>query len=97
MQGKETSTKFLRDPFNKDGGIRHTSDKPGIINLTWKYNLTGIGFDRGRYATIDHQNYYQGDFFNGMRVVRVESDRVQLESGSRKYFISFRYGGTSAR
>ena len=87
---QEKFPKLIRDPFKKNALIR-PSVKPTMINLTWKYNLTGIGFDKARYATIDHKNYYKGDIFNGMRITRIQSDRVYLVSDSQKYLLSFRY------
>jgi len=87
----------LRDPFQKEALVQvpkdTTSQKPSTINLTWKYRLTGIGFDKGRYATIDHNNYYEKDVFNGMRITQILSDRVHLASkdAKTKYLIAFRY------
>lgn len=95
---QEKLPKIIRDPFKKNAVIRPSpSDKPGIINLTWKHKLTGVGFDKARYATIDHKNYYKGDVFHGMRITRIESDRVYLELRSQKYFIRFRYRGALTR
>jgi hypothetical protein len=93
---QEKLPKIIRDPFKKNAVIR-PSDKPGIINLTWKHKLTGVGFDKARYATIDHKNYYEGDVLHGMRITRIQSDRVHLESRSQKYFIRFRYRGALTR
>ena len=84
----------LRDPFEKEKVIQVPTDSaPQKINLTWKYRLTGIGVDKERYATIDHNNYYVNDVFNGMRVTQILSDQVHLVSkdGRTKYLIAFRY------
>ena len=87
----------LRDPFQKETLVQVLKDtphqKPSPINLTWKYRLTGIGVDKERYATIDHNNYYPNDVFNGMRITQILSDRVRLESkdGKTEYLIAFRY------
>ena len=94
---QEKYGKRLRDPFQKEALVTVSKDttlqKPSTINLTWKYRLTGIGFDKGRYATIDHNNYYEKDVFNGMRITQILSDRVRLASkdGKTKYLIAFRY------
>ena len=93
---QEKYGKRLRDPFQKEALVTVSKDKTlqkSTINLTWKYRLTGIGFDKGRYATIDHNNYYEKDVFNGMRITQILSDRVHLASkdGKTKYLIAFRY------
>ena len=86
--------KSIRDPFQK-AVLISTRKQAGeqVINLTWKYKLTGIGFDKERYATIDHNTYYVGDPFHGMRIDRIQSDRVHLISadGKIKYIVAFRY------
>jgi hypothetical protein len=87
---QERYQKTIRDPFRKGG----TGGQPGLINLTWKYKLSGIGFDTERYATIDHKDYYKGDLFHGLHIVRIQSDQVHLEAGSQKYFLGFRYKRT---
>ncbi len=89
----------IRDPFKKriikiDPNVKHI---PKPINLTYKCKLTGIGVDKDRYATIDHKNYYVGDIFQGKKIVRIQNDRVDLVSGNKKYFVTFRFKKTSKR
>ena len=90
----------IRNPFQKESPVQtqkaSDSEKPSSINLTWKYKLTGIGFDKGKYATIDHNNYYEGDKIHGMRIDRILNDRVHLtsEDGKTTYLIAFRYKGS---
>ena len=81
----------FRNPFQKDVGPQETSQPPDVIDLTWKFKLTGIGYDKAQYANINHKNYYVGDQLSGMRIVRIKRDRVDLVSNSQKYTISFRY------
>ncbi|MBN2124826.1 MAG: hypothetical protein JW821_11070 [Deltaproteobacteria bacterium] len=80
----------FRDPFEKEPGARESPGLPDVIDLTWKFRLTGIGFDRAKFATIDHKNYYVGDSFNDMVVVDIRNDGVDLKSDSQKYLIGFR-------
>ena len=88
---KKSADQHLRNPFQRDVGAQETARAPDVIDLTWKFKLTGIGFDRSRYANINHKNYYVGDEFSGMRIVRIENDRVDLTDNSQKYMIGFRY------
>jgi len=88
---KDQADQQFRNPFQKDVGVQETKRAPDVIDLTWKFKLTGIGFDRARYANINHKNYYVGDEFSGMRIVHIENDRVDLAANSQKYMISFRY------
>lgn len=81
----------LRNPFKKDAGSTEMAGSLDQIDLTWKFKLTGTGMDRGGgYANIDHKHYYKDDIFNGMRVTRIEKDRVELESDTQKFFMTFR-------
>lgn len=84
-------TKPFRDPFRKDPGTGEPAGPPDVIDLTWKFKLTGIGFGERKSANIDRKPYHEGDLFNNMRVVRIARDRVELESDSQKFFIGFRY------
>jgi hypothetical protein len=81
----------FRDPFQKDPGTGEPARSPDVIDLTWKFKLTGIGFGKQKSANIDRKKYSEGDLFNTMRIVRIQRDRVDLESGSQRFFISFRY------
>lgn len=82
--------KTTRDPFQKDTSAHEAAGPPNVIDLTWEFKLSGTGFDKSKYAHIDRKNYYEGDIFNGMRIVRIQKGRVDLESGSQKFFIGFR-------
>jgi hypothetical protein len=82
--------KTTRDPFQKGTSAHEVSGSPDVIDLTWEFKLSATGFGKARYAHIDRKNYYEGDIFNGMRIVRIQKGRVDLESGSQKFFIGFR-------
>ncbi|MBW1775801.1 MAG: hypothetical protein JRJ82_23455 [Deltaproteobacteria bacterium] len=81
----------FRNPFQKEPGSQESSSPPDVIDLTSKFKLTGVGFDRAQYANINHKNYYVGDELSGMRIVKIENGRVDLVSNSQKYTIRFRY------
>jgi len=81
---------ITRDPLQKEAEPLKNTGPSDVIDLTWEFKLTGIGFDRARYANIDHNNYYTGDDFKDMRIVKILKDRVKLQSGSQKFFIGFR-------
>jgi hypothetical protein len=82
--------KTTRDPFQKGTAGHEVTGPPDVIDLTWEFKLSATGFDKAKYAHIDRKNYYEGDVFNGMRIVRIQKGRVDLESGSQKFFIGFR-------
>jgi len=82
--------KTTRDPFQKGTSAHEASGPPDVIDLTWEFKLSGTGFDKAKYSHIDRKNYYEGDIFNGMRIVKIQKGRVNLESGSQKFFIGFR-------
>ena len=86
-------TGITRDPFRKGMGPDEIAGPSDIIDLTWEFKLTGIGFDKGKFANIDHKNYRKGDTFNGMRITGIHRDRVDLQSGPMKFFIFFRKPG----
>ena len=88
---KKRADRPFRNPFQKDPGSQESSSPPDVIDLTSKFKLTGIGFDRAQYANINHKNYYVGDELSGMRIVKIENGRVDLVSNSQKYTIRFRY------
>lgn len=88
---KKGADQPFRNPFKKDVGSQEAVTPPDVIDLTQKFKLTGIGFDTAEYANINHKNYYVGDELSGMRIVRIENDRVDLVANSQKYVISFRY------
>jgi len=81
---QKINAKQVRNPFRRGTGDRE-------IDLTRKYKLSGIGFDKAKYASINRKNYYVGDIFYGMQIVAIHNDRVDLEADSQKFFISFRY------
>jgi len=87
---KKTYAMTARDPFKQGLLSLETPGPKGVIDLTWDYRLTSTGFDRAKFARIDRKNYYVGDIFEGMRVVRIQKDQVDLESGPQKFFIRFR-------
>lgn len=82
--------KTTRDPFQKGTSAHEAVGPPDVIDLTWEFKLSGTGSDKAKYAHIDRKNYYEGDIFNGMRIVKIQKGRVDLESGSQKFFIGFR-------
>ncbi len=50
------------------------------IDLTWRYQLSGIGRDgAGPVATVDRRDYRVGDRLDDMNVVAIEPDRVRLQ------------------
>lgn len=88
----KASKESFRNPFLRDPGAMQAVEQPDVIDLTWKFKLSGIGEDhRGRYANIDHKTYYKNNEFNGMKIFEIQKDRVELLSGSQKFSISFRY------
>lgn len=92
-------------PTSRTNGTSSIAARPAIapktaktepipIDLTAQYRLTSTGDDGGRpYATINGKMCYEGDLFMGMRVSKVETDRVFLvdKTGRRRYQIVFRY------
>ncbi|MFH1491194.1 MAG: hypothetical protein ABII06_19985 [Pseudomonadota bacterium] len=82
----------FRNPFQRDPGANQSTALPDVIDLTYKFKLSGIGLDaRGKYAMIDHKNYHKDQTFNDMTVVAIQKDRVELKAGSQNYVIGFRY------
>lgn len=67
------------------------------IDLTWLHKLTGIGSNnKGRYATIDRLDYYEGATFGeNMKVVSIQGKQVNLASkdGLHKFVLKFRKRG----
>lgn len=89
---EKASKESFRNPFLRDPGAMQAVEQPDVIDLTWKFKLSGIGEDhKGRYANIDHKTYYKNNEFNNMKVTKIHNNRVELLSGAQKYIIGFRY------
>ncbi|MEO5373024.1 MAG: hypothetical protein H7840_01965 [Alphaproteobacteria bacterium] len=84
-----------RNPFQRFAVGKVSEQVRKEIDLTWIYKLSGIGSIGGvRMATIDGREYEAGGKFEGMTVLGVDADKVNLSkitaNGEEKYIIRFR-------
>ncbi|MBF0285661.1 MAG: hypothetical protein HQL51_14515 [Magnetococcales bacterium] len=86
-----------RNPFQRFAYNKNQQTVESVIDLTWILKLGGIGDgpDGKPYATINRQNYNEGDQIEGRTVQKIQPDRVYLEKktpeGSTvKFVLKFR-------
>ncbi|MEA2018208.1 MAG: hypothetical protein U9N59_07150 [Campylobacterota bacterium] len=90
---EELAKKDKRNPFQRFAKLGKNIQR--IIDLTWIHKLSGIGRVNGEnMATINHQQYFKGDIFNGYMITSIGSDGVKLKkitsNGNEVYIINFR-------
>ena len=83
-----------RDPFQRFARIGKNIKR--LIDLTWMYQLSGIGKIDGKFtATINHRIYYIGSTLNGMIISSIDSSGVILQkrtsNGTVHYIMNFRH------
>lgn len=98
--GREVQERNKRNPFQRFAFEKGESRPKPVIDLTWIYQMTGIGRDNGvYYATIDRADYYKGDKLDERTVREILVDRVYLtretRDGEQEYVLRFR--GEEAR
>lgn len=90
---KELSKTKKRDPFQRFA--KTGSRIKRLVDLTWIYQLSGIGKIDGNYvATINRRVYYINSKFNGMQIVDISPRGVKLQkntdNGVVNYILNFR-------
>lgn len=84
---EQTSQREAKDPFL-------ALEKPKEEQLAVGLELNGVFGTEGHLsALINGENYEVGDVIQGKRIVAIQSDRVVLEQGARRFLL---YGGHSS-
>ena len=89
----ELNKQRKRDPFQRFARIGKNIKR--LVDLTWMYQLSGIGKIDGKFtATINHRIYYIGSSLEGMKITNIDSSGVNLQkrtkNGVVNYIMSFR-------